>query len=144
MYFSYHMIMFVNCVEGIQEENSRLIKIYPLLSLILTPINIVHKEFMSDLIIIGILSLIMQHFLFYNIFNNILFTPQDQPHKPVNCTCHNHLLINFLYALHTFLFNPFHILTIIKQYNMLTVLNCNIYPPYLPHQHYCKKFIRDL
>ena len=37
MYFSYHMMMFVNYVEGIQEENSRLVKIYPLLSLILNP-----------------------------------------------------------------------------------------------------------
>ena len=38
MYFSYHMIMFVNYVEGIQEENSRLV--YPLFSLILSPVNL--------------------------------------------------------------------------------------------------------
>ena len=136
--------MFVNYVEGIQEENSRLVRIHPLLSPILTPVNLVHKAFLSHLMIIGILSLMMQHFLFYNIFNNIPFSRQDQPHKLVNYTYHNHLLINLLYALHTFLFNPVHILTTIKQYNMLMVLNSNIYLPYLPHQHYCKKFIQDL
>ena len=140
-YFSYHMIMFVNYVEGIQEENSRLVRIYPLLSFILTPINLVHKSFLSHLMIVGILSFMMQHFLFYNIFNNIPFSRQDQPHKLVNYTCHNHLLINLLYALHTFLFNPVHILTIIKQHSMLTVLNCNVYPPHLLYQQYCKKFI---
>ena len=135
------MIMFVNYVEGIQEENSRLVRIYPLLSLILTPVNLVHKSFMSHLMIIGILSLMMQHFLFYKIFNNIPFSRKDKPHKLVNYTYHNHLIINPLYALHTFLFSRVHIPTTIKWYNMLTVLYCNIYPPYLSHQHYCKKFI---
>ena len=142
MYLSYHMIMFVNYVEGIQEENSRLVRIHPLFSLILTPVNLVHKSFLSHLMIIGILFLMMQHFLFYKIFNK--FFRHDQSHKLVNYTCCNYLLINLLYAIRTFMFNPIYILTTIKQCNMLTVLNCNIYLPYLPHQHYCKKFIQDL
>ena len=142
MYFSYHMMMFVNYVEGIQDENSRLVRIHPLFNLILTPVNLVHKSFLSHLTIIGILSLMMQHFLFYKIFNK--FFRHDQSHKLIKYPCHNYLLINLLYALHIFLFSPVHLLTGIKQYNMLTVLNCNIYPPYLPHQYYCKKFIRDL
>ena len=136
MYLSYHMIMFVNYVEGIQEENSILVRIYPLLSLILTPVNLVHKSFLSHLMIIGTLSLMMQNFLFHKIFNNIPFSRKDQPHKLVNYTCHNYLLINILYALCTFMFNPVHILKKINRYNMIAVLHYNIYHPYLPHQHY--------
>ena len=139
MYLSYHMIMFVNYVKGIQEENSILVRIHPLFSLILTPVNLVHKSFMFRLMIIGIISLMMQHILFYKIFNKIF--GQYQSHKLINYPCHNYLLINLLHALCIFLFSLGHLLTTIKQYNMLIVLNCNIYPPYLPHQHYCKKFI---
>ena len=142
MYLSYHTIMFVNYVEGIHEENSILVRIHPLFSLILTPINLVHKYFLSHLMIIGILFLMMQHFLFYKIFNK--FFRKDQSQKLINYPCHNYLLINLLYALHIFLFSLVHLLTAIKQYTMLTVLNFNIYLPYLPHQHYFKKFIRDL
>ena len=149
MYFSDHMMMFVNYVEGTEEENSRLVRIYLLLnrcSLILTPINLVHKAFLSHLMIIGIISLMLQHFLFLYTFHNIFnkFCRKDQSHKLINYPCHNYLLINLLYALHILFFSLVHLLTSIKQYNMLIVLNWNIYLPYLPQQHYCKKFIQDL
>ena len=110
MYLSYHMTIFMNYVEGIQEEDLKLVRIYLLLILILTPVNLVRKSFLSCLMIIGMFYLMMHHFLFYKTLNDILFSRQNQLYKLVNYIYRNYILINLLYSLHTFMFNLVHIL----------------------------------
>jgi hypothetical protein len=83
--------------------------------------------------------------------NPLYFPPTLQQYP--TCTSRSTTQINQLHLLHLpshltppcptqILFNPPPTLTIIKQYNMLTVLNCKIFlhfPPVLPHLHHCKK-----